>query len=306
MPLWIAFTLMAALMQAIRTACQKTLAERSSSAAATLARSLFALPLAWGYLALVWQFSPAPELIVPGRSFYFYTLFAAAAQIIATVLMVSLFSQRNYAIGICYAKTEALIIAVLSLLLLNEALSLSGWFGVLAGSVGIILLIPQTTATARPGNRLTGLWRNTFSRTTALGLSSGLGFALTSMAVRQAGVGLGDQLLLNAAITLAAVISLQTLLLGGYMLIKMPAALTALFGQWKLACWVGLTSVLGSIGWFSAMILTSPALVKTLGQIEFLFVMLLSQRLFKERLSQREWNGIVLIIVSVICILQPY
>ena len=296
MPLWILFTLMAAFMQAIRTACQKTLAERSSTAGATLARSLFALPLAWGYLYLVWQLNPPQAPLQFSISFGLYAVFASIAQIIATLLMVHLFKQRNYAIGICYAKTEAIMVAVFGALLFSESLNLSGWLGVLIGAGGILLLSPKPE-----GSRgLKGL----LSATAALGLASGTGFALTSLSIRQAGIGLGDQLILNAAITLVTVISLQSLCLGGYMLINNRDQIISLMRHWKLASWVGLTSVAGSIGWFTAMTLVNPALVKTLGQIEFLFVLLLSHRLFKERQSRRELTGMFLILLSVICVLQ--
>jgi len=298
MPLWISFTLMAAFMQAVRTACQKTLAARTCPAGATLARALFAMPLAWAYGATLWSLSPQPEALTFSASFYGYAIFAAAAQIIATLLMVSLFQQRNYATGIIYAKTEAIMVALLGLLLFNDSLSALGWLGVVIGSIGILLLSPRSEG----GFRL----RSVLSVTTAMGLSSGLGFALTSLAIRQAGIGLGDQFILNAALTLAAVITFQTLLLGGYMLLKTPAALRRLLSQWPLAALVGLTSMLGSLGWFTAMVLENPALVKTLGQIEFLFALLFSHKLFKERLSRRELSGMMLILLSVVCVLQAY
>lgn len=297
MSLWIPFTLMAALMQAIRTACQKTLAERSSATAATLARSLFALPLCWLYVATLWSSETANIELTTDLMFYAYSSFAAVAQIIATILMVRLFSQRNYAIGICYAKTEALLVALLGVLIFSEQLSTLGWLSVLFGALGILLLSPKPSADA-------SFIYYFASPTAALGLSSGLAFALTSLAVRQAGLGLGEHLILNAAITLAVVISLQSILLGGYMLVMQRQRLIGLFSHWQLASWVGLTSVLGSIGWFTAMTLENPALVKTLGQIEFFFALILSARLFNEKHNLREYVGMVMILLSVIAILS--
>ncbi|MCV6590115.1 MAG: EamA family transporter [Marinobacterium sp.] len=306
MSAWILFTLMAAFMQATRTACQKTLAERSSAAAATLARSLFALPLVWLWLALIWHLSPPVQALqqtlqLMNKAFVLYSSFAALMQILATILMVQLFTQRNYAIGISYAKTEALLIAVLGLLLFDETLNTYGWLGVAISVAGLVLLSPHSGRSADTSDHSDNV--NHF-KTTLLGLSSGLGFALTSLAVRQAGISLGEQPLLNAAITLTAVISLQTLLLGGWMLMRRPSALSQLLHQWPLASTVGLTSMAGSVGWFSAMMMVNPALVKTLGQVEFLFVLVFSRRLFRETLSKREQAGIGCLLLSVILILQ--
>lgn len=50
----------------------------------------------------------------------------------------------------------------------------------------------------------------------------------------------------------------------------------------KLTLAVSVASFLGSLGWFSAMSLQSVPIVKTLGQIEVLFTLLISALVFKE------------------------
>lgn len=296
---WVAFTILAAFMQAVRTAFQKTLAEKSSVAAATLARSLFALPFTWIYFYSLWSLSSTVAEFKIDETFFLLATAAAILQITATFLMVKLFQQRNYAIGISYAKTEAILVAVLGLLLLEETLSLSGWVGIVIGMVGIYLLNPAVKTSkdrSITSHNLT---------TMMMGLASGLGFALTSLSVRHAGISLGDSLITNAALTLSIVLTLQTVLLGGYMLIAHFKHLKVLMIQWRLALLVGISSVCGSIGWFTAMTLENAALVKTLGQIEFFFMLLLSTRFFKERLKRHELFAMVLIVISILCILIP-
>jgi len=49
MEAWIFFTLLAVVMQSVRTAAQKQIAQSISAASATLVRYLFGLPFALGY-----------------------------------------------------------------------------------------------------------------------------------------------------------------------------------------------------------------------------------------------------------------
>jgi uncharacterized membrane protein len=43
--------------------------------------------------------------------------------------MVQLFKQKNYAIGVGLAKSEAVLAAIIAVLFLSDHLSLLGWFG---------------------------------------------------------------------------------------------------------------------------------------------------------------------------------
>ena len=59
--LWIVLAIFAALMQAVRTAAQRTLNQRMSTPATTYVRSLFGLPLMAIYLAAVLALEAAPS-----------------------------------------------------------------------------------------------------------------------------------------------------------------------------------------------------------------------------------------------------
>ncbi len=61
---------------------------------------------------------------------------------------------------------------------------------------------------------------------------------------------------------------------------------------------VSLCSFLASLGWFSAMSMQCMPIVKTLGQVQIIFSMLISAYFFKEKLARAEHLGIVLVVIA--------
>ncbi|WP_166839411.1 EamA family transporter [Rheinheimera pleomorphica] len=287
--LWIPFTLLAAFMQAWRNAFQKQLSKDVSVAGVTLARFLWASPLAAIYLFSLYQWQPVvwPEFSL---AFTGFIIAAALAQILATALMVKLFKLRNYAIGAGLAKSEAILAAVLGVAFFSESLSLLAWCGVGLGAVAVFLLSGAS-------------WRQLSWPVLLLGLLSGLAFALTSLWVRQASLVLGLPFPHGAAWVLLLVILLQTLILTVYILVSERPTLAALWQRPKLTLAVSVCSCVGSVGWFTAMSLESVALVKTLGQIEVLFMLLISALVFKERLQRADHWGLLLIVLAAIAVI---
>ena len=80
--------------------------------------------------------------------------------------------------------------------------------------------------------------------------------------------------------------------------------MTAVMRSWRVTMFVGLTGVLGSLGWFMAFTLQNAAYVKALGQIELVFTFLASYFFFKERSSNREMLGIGLVIASILVLVM--
>lgn len=287
--LWIPFTLLAAFMQALRNAFQKKLSKEVSVVGVTLARFIWASPLAVVYLLVLYQWQPVamPEF---NNTFAGFVIAAALAQIVATALMVKLFKLRNYAIGAGLAKSEAILAAVLGVAFFSESLSIQGWLGVLLGAMAVFLLSGASL-------------RQLSWPVLMLGLLSGLAFALTSLWVRQASLVLGLPFPHGAAWVLLLVILLQTLLLTFYLQLRDKATLTALWRRPKLTLAVSVCSCVGSIGWFTAMSLESVALVKTLGQVEVLFMLLISAFVFKEKLQNTDHWGLALIVLAAIAVM---
>lgn len=291
---WIAFTILAALMQAVRTAGQKQLTSSVTPMSSTLIRYVFGLPFALIYLLYITR-AELPEVVAAalgnGR-FIMFALAAAVAQIIATVLLVRLFSFRNFTVGTSLAKTEAVQAAVFGTVLFGMPLSLFGWLAVAIGFLGIYI-VSMPTGDQR--------WE---PRTVLLGTLSGTAFALTSLWIREASLSLEQSVLSSAAMTLVFLVSVQSLICVCYTALREPEQFAAIGKRLGLAGFVGLTSALGSVGWFTAMTYQNPALVKSLGQVEFIFTLLLTTLFFKERITARELLGVAAIVCSVILILQ--
>lgn len=289
MGLWIPFTLFAAFMQSWRNAFQSQLSKEVSTAGVTLARFIYASPLAVLYLVVLYQVSPAPLPTVTTKLSVMVIL-ASVSQIVATALMVKLFQLRNYAIGVGLAKSEAIIAATLGALFFAAPLNMLAWVGVIVGGIAVWLM-------SAAGSFKTLSWR-----TVLLGVGSGLAFALTTLWVREASLILALPFPHGAAWVLVAVISLQTLMLLAWIGWREPKTLHALYQRPKKTFLISLCSCLGSLGWFTAMSLETVALVKTLGQVEVLFTLLISARFFKDTLAPRDLLGLGLIVAGAVCV----
>ena len=284
---WILFTLMAAFMQAWRNAFQKQLSTTVDVYGVTLARFIFALPLALLYISCLYHFQPVTESVHFNLRFAIYVLIAALSQIAATALMVQLFKQKNYAIGVGLAKSEAVLAAIIAVVFLSDHLSLLGWFGVAVGGFAVFLMSK-------------GRDFSDFSvQTLCIGIGSGLCFAITSLLVREASLELDNLPFIHrAAWVLLMVIGTQCFLLLMYLGIFRRATLWAMWQRIGLTFRVSLCSFLASLGWFSAMSMQSVPIVKTLGQVEIIFSMLISAYFFKEKLARAEHLGIVLVVIA--------
>ncbi len=278
---------MAAFMQAWRNAFQKQLSTTVDVYGVTLARFIFALPLALLYISCLYHFQPVTDSVHFNLRFAIYVLIAALSQIAATALMVQLFKQKNYAIGVGLAKSEAVLAAIIAVVFLSDHLSLLGWFGVAVGGFAVFLMSK-------------GRDFSDFSvQTLCIGIGSGLCFAITSLLVREASLELDNLPFIHrAAWVLLMVIGTQCFLLLMYLGIFRRATLWAMWQRIGLTFRVSLCSFLASLGWFSAMSMQSVPIVKTLGQVEIIFSMLISAYFFKEKLARAEHLGIVLVVIA--------
>ena len=278
---------MAAFMQAWRNAFQKQLSTTVDVYGVTLARFIFALPLALISISCLYHFQPVTGSVHFNLRFAIYVLIAALSQIAATALMVQLFKQKNYAIGVGLAKSEAVLAAIIAVVFLSDHLNLLGWFGVAVGGFAVFLMSK-------------GRDFSDFSvPTLCIGIGSGLCFAITSLLVREASLELTNLPFIHrAAWVLLMVIGTQCFLLLMYLGIFRRATLWAMWQRIGLTFRVSLCSFLASLGWFSAMSMQSVPIVKTLGQVEIIFSMLISAYFFKEKLARAEHLGIVLVVIA--------
>ena len=283
-------------MQAIRTAGQKQLSGKLNSMATTAVRYVYALPFAWGYL---WWMLEFREVSVPtlNNNFLSYALIACVTQIIGTACLVAAFKYKNFAVATSLAKTEAIQVAIVGALLFAAPLSIMGWFSVIVGVIGVFFVSKvkfNTREMLAGSDAVSGL---------LFGLGAGLGLAITTLLIRESSLALNTDLLVSAAITLVFMVTVQTIISLFYVYFQDKKQLALMLINWRLCLFVGVTSVLGSIGWFTATSFQTAAYVKALGQVEFFITLALTYRLFKEKITLIEYIGMLLIILSVVILL---
>ena len=300
--IWIPITFLAAFMQAARTAGQKHLTKDFSAVGASYVRFLWGLPFALVYLWYLHQTGDhdiSAVIPVMGWKYFVFAALTAISQILATVLLVFLFSLRNFAIGSTYARTEALLTAIVGAVVFHEALAGAGWVAVAMGAFGVIMI-----NLARTGVAGETFVRRLFQPAAGVGLLSGLGFAGASLFLRQASLSLGlDDWVYAAALTLALVLVIQPVIMTIYILFRARDQISAMGPNWRGCLFVGITSVIGSAGWFTAMTIERAAYVKALGQVELLFTLALSVLFFKEKSTPKELMGMAMVAGSIIVLL---
>jgi drug/metabolite transporter (DMT)-like permease len=279
-------------MQAIRTAGQKQLSGHLSAIATTGVRYIYALPFAWAYFFWVVDYR---EVVIPTMTSTFIqsATIACIMQIIGTACLVAAFQYKNFAVATSLAKTEAIQVAIVGALIFSTPLSAWGWFSVVIGVAGVII-VSKVKFTLKDVLQNPGA---------GFGLAAGLALAFTTLLIRKASLSLNTDLVVSAAFTLIFMVTVQSIISILYLWVKDKKQLLLMAKYWKLCLFVGITSVLGSIGWFTAASFQNAAFVKALGQIEFFITLILTYRLFKERISKLEYLGMSLIIISVIILL---
>ena len=294
METWVIATILAAAFQTARFMLQKQLSMGAlSTAGATFARFVYSAPLV---LLLVAVYLGTQGLALPAFSglFWAYALTGGLAQILATVCVVALFRQRNFAVGITFKKTEVVQTALVGLVVLGEGVSAAGLAAILVGLVGVLFL------SGTPG--LTGnLWQRIATRAAGLGLLSGILFAISGVAYRGASLELAsDDPFLRAMVTLGAVTASQTMAMILWLRWREPGQIGAVIAARRRAVWIGLTSMAGSLCWFTTFTLQNAAYVNAVGQVELIFSLAASVLFFNEKLTRREAAGIALLSASVL------
>lgn len=291
--LWIPITIFAALMQSIRTALQKRLTAYLPTDIITWIRYGFGLPFAILYLVLLTHNDTIPLLSL---TFISYCFLAGIMQIIATVLLITLFSYGNFAVGTTYTKTEVLQTVLIGALLFGEHISLLALIIIIIGFMGVLLLSLEGNT-----QRWLSILKNFKQKQAVIGLLSGTCFGFTAFFIREASHSLGgDAHFINAATTMVVTIALQTIILGVWIIAKHRQLIHLIKPHLPASLLIGLTSMLGSFGWYTAVTLANPAYVRSVGQIELLFCLLITHYIFKEHVKKTQLVGIAIILTSII------
>lgn len=303
--IWIPISILGALMQSVRTAAQKDLNQILSIMVTTYVRALFGVPFLAVFLWFVMRQTGDP---IPAFSsiFLFNCIALALSQLAATWLLIYLFSLRNFSVGTTLTKTDVMMTAVIGSLLFSESISGLGWVAIILTLVGVLVLaigrvgVGGMLGTDGGGGMLAAI----MSKPTQVGLASGFFFCLSYLFVRESSLSLGQGgFVYRAAWTVVTATTLQSLILGAWLLYRDPKGLLAMFKTWKLCCFIGLTSAIGSICWYSAMTLENASYVKAVGQVETIFTIAIGTWYFRERISRLEFVGIAIIVVGVLVFL---
>ncbi len=295
--LWIIVTFFAAAFQTVRFMLQKVLATSTlSPAGATFSRFIYSAPFI-AVLLVVYMNMIGASLPALDARFWGFGLLGGTSQILATICVVALFKERNFAVGITFKKTEVIQTVLVGVLLLGELVSWGGFAAIALGLVGLLLLSGGKEAS---GFHLSDL-RN---RATGLGILSGILFAFSAVSYRGASLTLStDDPLLRAGVTLMAVVMMQTLIMAVWLHFRERGEIGRVWQARRVAIWIGLTSMGGSLCWFIAFTLQNAAYVKALGQVELILSVIASTLFFREKITGREALGMAILVASILLLI---
>ena len=295
--LWIPITLGAALAQTVRNAAQRHLTPVLGTLGATLVRFLYGLPF-----ALLWLWAVAAvggfPLPAPNLKFAAWVVVSSITQIGATALLLRVMHERNFALGIAYAKTEVLQVALFGFVFLGDPITSGTLIAIAFGTVGVLLMSPIDRA--HPLRTLISGWT---TRSAMLGIASGAAFGVAAVGYRGAALALEDTAFpMAAAATLVAAQALQTVLLGGSLLVRNAEIVVRVCREWRKSLFAGLMGATASACWFTAMAIEPAAHVRTLALVEILFGYAISRRFFRERVSRIEIAGMLLLLLGLVIV----
>jgi drug/metabolite transporter (DMT)-like permease len=289
--MWIPITLAAATFQVLRTSRQHQLRSVLSVNGAGFVRYAYGFPLALIVAVITFGIVGAPIPEIPGR---FWPIIAGAGvvQILGTVALLRAFDLRDFAIGTVYAKTEVILVAVVSAVALGEPLEPLGWVAAVVCMAGVAWL-------AAP-NRLRDILGSARDPAALMGVAAAACFATAAVGIRAASTSMEGPTWNRALLTLTVMLGIQTLVNASQLAVTDRAELTNVGRAWRSALPVGVLSLCGSIGWAVAVTLANAAKVRTLGQVEIVIAFAISAWVLHEQHSRAEYAASALVLVGVV------
>jgi drug/metabolite transporter (DMT)-like permease len=308
--LWIIISMFGALMQAVRTAAQKTLNQRMSNLGTTYVRSVFGLPLMLAFLAYVlttygggWP-KMRPDYLL-------FTAGGAAAQLFATMALIYMFKLRNFAIGTMLTKVDILMTAVIGTVLFSETLSVNGVIALVVVVSGVLLMTVgrmgvNAIASADGG----GLSEALFGKAMQVAFLCALLFTFSYLFLREALLVMEPAegalpegvagMFWRSAWTVVIATMMQTAVVGVWLWQTEPKVFSEMRPNFGIATFIGVTSALGSIGWYTAFAMQNASYVRAVGQIEVVFTLLIAWFYFRERMTGLELAGVAMTVVGIL------
>ena len=169
---WIIFTFFGAFFQNLRSSLQKKLNKDLSLIASSYVRFVFALPFATILFFSYFQNFSIISVILSNSNFIIYTFFASVLQIMFTFSLLYLFRFSNFVVGTSLSKTEVIQVAIFEYIVLSDKLNAAGVIGIIIATTGVIIM------TIKDVNFFI---KNLFSKTTLIGLITGLFLGLITL-----------------------------------------------------------------------------------------------------------------------------
>jgi len=220
----------------------------------------------------------------------------ALMQTMATALMLLSMQHRSFVVTIAFTKTEPVIIAILSIVILREVPTPMTALAIVVATAGVMLmsLPPRAQGAERPG-----------LKAALIGLASGACFGFSATGYRMSMVGLeSGSFILTASVTMVMGLVIQCVTILAWLLLRDRALLGAILRSWRPSLLAGFMGALATQFWFLAFAITNPIRVRTLALVEVPFAQVVSRRIFKQRMSTAEIAGMALIVAGVVLLLN--
>jgi drug/metabolite transporter (DMT)-like permease len=277
--LWIVLTASAAPLQVARNALQRGLVGDAGPWGATLVRFLFGLPFS---LAMFLGVAALTTGAAPDASLRFWLAVSAGAgaQLLATACLLMAMHRAGFGVATVMQQSSLPLAALLGWLR-GDVLPAHAWIGIVLASVGLGVLSWPKRDDLRGG-----------AAGAALGLASGAAFAVALNGYRQASLALDATHPIYAAMAGVVVAqAMQSALLTLALALLRPQALRSVAGSWRASLGAGFFGSAASACWFAALALAPAGPVRAVGVIEAPIAAAVGRRLFRERLSLRQWLG---------------
>jgi drug/metabolite transporter (DMT)-like permease len=291
---WIPITLAAATFQILRTSRQHELRSVLSTAAAGFVRYAYGAPLAV-LASIIWFVIVGRDVPTVPVRFWPIIVGAGVAQIVGTLALLAAFKLRDFAVGTVYSKSEVLMVAGLGLIGIGAGLEPPGWIGAVLVTIGVAWLASK--------GPLVTLLRRAGDRAALMGLVAGAGFALAAIGIGEASRALTDAPSFDRALlTLTVLLLVQVPINAAWFVANDPVEIGRTLQAWRPAVWVGLFSLLGSVGWAWAFTLESAAKVRTLGQVELIIAFAIAHVTLGERHTRADHLASALVLSGVVIV----
>ena len=288
---WIIVTIFAAFLQNLRFTVQKNINKKVSTFSSSYVRFAFSLPFTVALFFIYFQSFEMIKICLENNDFIIFFILASISQIIFTFILLYLFQFSNFIIGTSLSKTEVIQIALLEFIILGDKLNFFVVLGIVLSTIGVIVFTVKN---------INLFFKNLFSKTTIVGIISGLFLGLSVVLYRAAALSLNIESNFEKALcTLFFGVSFQTIIMTIYILIFEKDQFKKLYDNKYQCLLAGFSGFLATLSWFYAFTLVQSSFVRALGQIELVFSYISSTLFFKEKVKLIEIIGILIFVTGV-------